>query len=82
MLRDSLSGIAVGYPGKSAYCKFNAEPGYSLKKDKGLHPILGVDVWEGAYYLTYKNMRVDYIKAFWHVLDLDAVSQLYQAAVR
>lgn len=49
-------------------------------ENKGV-PVLGVDVWEHAYYLKYQNKRADYLDAFWSVLDWAAVEKKYEAAL-
>ena len=45
---------------------------------KGYTPILGIDVWEHAYYLKYKNLRGEYVKAFFNVVDWDEVAGNYE----
>jgi len=54
----------------------NQDSPYSVGKT----PILGLDVWEHAYYLNYQNQRPEYVKAFWNVVNWDEVSKRYTDA--
>ncbi len=48
-----------------------------IMEDKNVVSLIGIDVWEHAYYLKYKNLRAEYVKAFWNVLDWSKVEQRY-----
>lgn len=92
-LKDELSKQAAGRFGSGwAFLVAHADRKLSvvntpnqdtpLMLNDGGVPILGIDVWEHAYYLKYKNVRADYIKAFWSVLDWAEVQKRYEQVIK
>lgn len=69
--------LVVGKDGKLAV---TSTPNQDSPISEGLTPILGLDVWEHAYYLKFQNKRPDYIASFWNVVNWDEVSKRYEAA--
>lgn len=74
--------LSVGADGKLCVC---STPNQDSPLMKGVvecpgKPVLGVDVWEHAYYLKYQNRRADYLKAIWNVINWAEVAQNYSAA--
>ncbi|HEX6984713.1 MAG TPA: superoxide dismutase, partial [Planctomycetaceae bacterium] len=60
--------------------KVESTPNQDTPLSEGRTPILGLDVWEHAYYLKYQNRRPDYVKAFWNVVNWDEVASRYAKA--
>ncbi|PYI50691.1 superoxide dismutase [Paenibacillus flagellatus] len=74
------SGWAWLALGKDGKLKVYSLPNQDSPLMEGDTPLLGLDVWEHAYYLKYQNKRPDYIAAFWNVVNWNEVGKLYDAA--
>ncbi len=91
-LKDKLSNAGASRFGsgwawlstnKQGELKVSSSPNQDnpIMESKGeWYPILGIDVWEHAYYLKYKNLRADYIKSFFEVVNWDVVAKNYAEA--
>jgi superoxide dismutase, Fe-Mn family len=69
--------LAVAKDGK---LEISSTPNQDSPLMEGKTPLLGIDVWEHAYYLNYQNRRPDYIAAFWNVVNWQEVEKLYSSA--
>lgn len=85
-MKSAVSAAAVGVQGSGwAWLAYNprskllevaACPNQDpLEATTGLHPLFGIDVWEHAYYLQYKNARPDYVKAIWEIANWQDISE-------
>ncbi len=88
---DELTKLALGRFGSGwAWLCVNRRGGLMIESSanqdspwmSGRTPIMGIDVWEHAYYLQYQNRRADYVKAFFNVVNWDAVTEHYLEALR
>nr|CCA27378.1 superoxide dismutase putative [Albugo laibachii Nc14] len=79
----AIQGSGWGWLG---YCKqqkrlvISTLPNQDPLATTGLVPLLGIDVWEHAYYLQYKNVRADYLKSIWQIINWKNVQERFQAA--
>lgn len=89
--QEKMSSSAVGLQGSGwawlGYSKVlkRLELATCMNQDplstQGLIPIVGIDVWEHAYYLQYKNVRADYIKAIWQIFDWKNIEERFSKAI-
>lgn len=71
----------LGYHKKSKELQIATCANQDPLSTKGLIPLLGVDVWEHAYYLQYKNVRPDYVKAIWQIFNWTEIEKRFAQAI-
>jgi superoxide dismutase, Fe-Mn family len=74
------SGWAWLVLGPDGRLSIMSTPNQDSPISQGLTPLMGLDVWEHAYYLKYQNRRSDYIEAWWNVIDWAKVNEIYEQA--
>ena len=74
------SGWAWVVLGRDGRLAVTSTPNQDNPLMEGQAPVLGVDVWEHAYYLKYQNRRADYLQAIWNVLNWDVAEEIYKGA--
>jgi Fe-Mn family superoxide dismutase len=74
------SGWAWLIVGKDGKLAITSTPNQDTPIMEGLTPVMGVDVWEHAYYLDYQNRRPDYITSWWNTLNWEEIGRRYDAA--
>jgi Fe-Mn family superoxide dismutase len=73
------SGWAWLTASKDGSVAISSTPNQDNPLMEGKHAILGLDVWEHAYYLNYQNRRADYVDSWWNVVNWDRVAELYKS---
>ena len=92
-LKEELTKLALGRFGSGwawlstdkqgkLYLSSTANQDNPLMDANGIEPILGIDVWEHAYYLKHKNLRGNYVKEFFEVIDWQTVEENYQKVIK
>jgi len=87
---EEFSNKAVGLFGsgwcwlviKNKQLEIITTPNQDSPISQGFISLIGLDLWEHAYYLKYQNKRADYISAFWNILNRDEVSRIYEEAMK